>query len=140
MADAQSAPYEEARMNVDAAAHFLRGQASWLCRALMGPGDPSAVGTVLGAHDRSHESWLTLIAGVARVDDDAAQRLASLYGLHGRIVGSLERGIDLRLADDVAEQVRRLLSLRLQEATDEAITALAFAVASSGGSPSPSAA
>ena len=73
MADAHSAPDEEARMNVDAAAHFLSGQASWLCRALMGPGDPSAVGLVLGAHDRSHESWLTLIASAARVDDDAAQ-------------------------------------------------------------------
>jgi hypothetical protein len=111
-------------LDVERAVLFLEAQASWLRRGLARAADPVAVGVVLGSHDACHESWLALIAHADQVSRDASQVLASLYGLHGRIVGTLERGTDLRLDAVVADQVRSLLGTRLDELTAEAVTTL----------------
>lgn len=108
-----------------AAAMFLRAQASWLRRGLRLVGDAVEVGLVLGTHDASHESWVDMIAAVERgLGDEAAQKMAQLYAFHGRVAGSLERGMDLRLDETVRIQVRRMLADRLTELTEEAIAAL----------------
>jgi hypothetical protein len=116
---------ESDSLDAPAAAAFLRAQASWLRRGLRLATDPSEVGSVLGTHDASHGSWVSLIAEVERlVGDDAAQQVSQLYGFHGRVVGSLERGLDLRLDAGVQAQVRRMLAERLTQLTDEAVGAL----------------
>lgn len=108
-----------------AAAMFLRAQASWLRRGLRLVSDAVEVGIVLGTHDASHESWVDMIAAVERaLGDDATQKMAQLYAFHGRVAGSLERGMDLRLDEAVRTQVRRMLADRLTELTEEAIAAL----------------
>jgi hypothetical protein len=114
-----------ATVDVAAASLFLRAQASWLCRGLTRNDDPAAVGIVLGAHDASHESWLTLIAATqVSHGDDTAQEIAALYGFHGRVVGSLERGLDRRLETRVADHIRELLAERLRDLTQAAIARL----------------
>lgn len=108
-----------------AAAMFLRAQASWLRRGLRLVGDAVEVSLVLGTHDASHESWVDLIAAAERaLGKDAAQKLSQLYALHGRVAGSLDRGMDLRLDEAVRAQVRRMLADRLTELTEEAVAAL----------------
>jgi hypothetical protein len=108
-----------------AAATFLRAQASWLRRGLRLVGDAVEVGLVLGTHDASHESWVDLIAAVERaLGEEAAQKLSQLYAFHGRVAGSLDRGMDLRLDEGVRAQVRRMLADRLTELTEEAVAAL----------------
>lgn len=108
------------------AALFLRAQASWLRRGLRLADNPTEVGLVLGTHDASHESWVALIAEIERtLGAEAAGTVAQLYGFHGRIVGSLERGMDLRLDTTIQGQVRRMLADRLTQMTEEAIAVLA---------------
>lgn len=113
------------QIDIDTATLFLRAQASWLRQGLERSADPAAVGIVLGSHDASHESWLALIGLVERLDADVAEALSTLYGYHGRVVGSLERGFDTRLDADVLCEVRRMLSDRLEQLTDEAAARLA---------------
>lgn len=106
------------------AALFLRAQASWLRRGLRLADDATEVGVVLGTHDSSHESWVTLIAAVSHdLGPGAAAEVSQLYGFHGRVVGSLERGMDLRLEPEVQRQVRRMLAERLTDMTEQ-VTAM----------------
>lgn len=115
----------ERPLDREAAMLFLRAQASWLRRGLRLSHDPVEVGVVLGTHDRSHESWVELIAAVDRsVDREASAMVSALYGLHGRVAGCLERGMDLRLKPEVRDQVRRLLADRLTAMTETAIAAI----------------
>lgn len=108
-----------------AAALFLRAQASWLRRGLRLSADPTEVEVVLGIHDSSHESWVSLIAAVEHsLGDDAAQLVSGLYSFHGRVAGSLERGLDVRIEPAVRSQVREMLAMRLTQMTQEAVTAL----------------
>lgn len=118
-------PSSRGTLDVVSASLFLRAQSSWLCRGLERAADPTATGIVLGAHDASHESWLDLIATVQRCrGDEPAQQIAALYGFHGRVVGSLERGLDRSLDPGVAASVRELLGERLQVLTERAVTIL----------------
>jgi hypothetical protein len=110
-----------ARLDAAAACTFLQSQARWLTHALANADDPEVVGTVLGMHDASHASWLHLLAATGERDVDAAAQLVTLYGFHGQVVGSLERGVDCRLSIGVQVEVRRLIARRLELLTDEAV-------------------
>jgi hypothetical protein len=110
----------ERTLDADAASTFLHSQARWLAHALDKANVPEIVGTVLGLHDASHEAWLELIADVERLDERSAQDLAALYSYHGRVVGSLERGLDPLLNGSVQVQVRQLLADRLEAMTSAA--------------------
>lgn len=118
-------------LDAHAASWFLQSQASWLIHGLERFEDPTAVGIVLGRHDAGHESWLSLISDIERHDHTLADTLSTLYGFHGRVVGSLERGPDPRLGHEVHLQVRRLLRTRLLALTAgavEAVSGLAEAI------------
>lgn len=99
------------------AALFLRAQASWLQQGLDRVDDPAAIGIVLGTHDASHESWCALICALEQTAPDLAADVSGLYAYHGRIVGSLERGLDRRLEPSVRAQVHAMLAKRLTELT-----------------------
>lgn len=104
---------------------FLRAQASWLARGLTHGTDPTAVGLVLGAHERAHERWVDLIASLhQRLGADAAQTVATLYAYHGRVAGSLERGPGF-LDPDTAAVVRNYHAERLLQLTEVTVAALA---------------
>ncbi|HWH32472.1 MAG TPA: hypothetical protein VNU01_07355 [Egibacteraceae bacterium] len=123
---ASGAVRDQQPLDREAAALFLRAQASWLRRGLRLAEDPVEVGIVLGTHDSSHESWVELIAAVERsAGAPAAGVVSALYGFHGRVVGSLERDMDLRLDAAVQAQVRRMLADRLTEMTEQAVALLA---------------
>lgn len=118
-------PDANAAFDADAAAAFLSSQAAWLQHGLDRADDPTEVGIVLGTHDATHEQWLQLIGDVERhVGDEAAAEVSLLYGFHGRVVGSLERGSDLRLEPAVVAQIRRMLSERLASLTGAAVAAV----------------
>ncbi|MDP9405817.1 MAG: hypothetical protein M3O86_04330 [Actinomycetota bacterium] len=94
-------------------------------RGLDRASDPVAVALVLGAHDRSHERWLRLVATVTRGCGDAAgQRVAALYGFHGQVAGSLERRACELLDPPVAREVRRMIAGRLDDLTEATVTAI----------------
>lgn len=104
---------------------FLEAQAQWLQRGLQQGGDPIVVGIVLGAHDRSHERWLTLIDLVCRsLGSEAAQEVAALYAHVGRVAGSLEHAAMDLLPAEIATSARRLLAQRLDELTEAAVETL----------------
>lgn len=93
---------------------FLRQEAATLERALVAACDDGAHRTAgdarPGAVELDHESWLALIATLhARGQHDAADEICGLYSFHGRVVTSLERGLDPRLGAAVASRVRALL-------------------------------
>ena len=89
------------------AGRFLRGEAAALQRALRASAAADRLG---GGVELDHESWLALIATLhARGQRDAADELCGLYSFHGRVVTSLERGVDPRLGAAVASRVRALL-------------------------------
>lgn len=115
-----------APFDVEAATLFLRAQASWLCRGLtQAADDPIAVRIVLGAHDATHGRWLSLIARVQRSFGSAvAEQLSRVYAFHGRVAGSLERGVDPLLEPDLAEQIRRVLAEHLRQVTEAAVDLL----------------
>lgn len=129
------APTEVERRPFDAevATLFLRAQASWLCRGLRRAGDPIAVRLVLGSHDACHGRWLTLIDHAGQsLRPDIAHQLAELYAYHGRVAGSLERGVDGRLDPEVADNVRALLAAQLSRLTEAAIDRLRRAADANG--------
>jgi uncharacterized protein YPO0396 len=111
----------EKAVDARTACTFLQAQGQWLAHGLEHASAPDVVGTVLGMHDASHEAWLDLIAAIERADEAAAQEVAALYGYHGRVVGSLERGLDPLLTGAVQHQVRRLLVRRLETLTAQAV-------------------
>lgn len=108
-------------MDARAACSFLRSQARWLAQALDNADTADVVGTSLGVHDASHAAWLDLIADVERLDSDAAAAVSAVYSYHGRVVGSLERGLDPLLTGQVQGQVRQLLGRRLESLTTAAV-------------------
>jgi hypothetical protein len=108
-------------LDAAAASTFLQSQGRWLVHALDHMEAPDVVGTVLGVHDASHESWLELIADLERFDEATATDIAALYGYHGRVVGCLERGLDPLLSSTVQRQIRHMLSRRLDGMTSRAV-------------------
>jgi hypothetical protein len=104
-----------------AACEFLHSQARWLTHALENAESSEVVGTVLGMHEGSHALWLDLISTVQRAAPAAAEELAGVYGYHGWVVGSLERGLDRRIGWAVRRRVRILLARRLDQLTDDAV-------------------
>lgn len=108
-------------LDARAASAFLQSQARWLAHALEHVESTEVVDTVLGMHDASHDRWLGLIAGVERTDGDAAADLTAVYGYHGRVAGSLERGVAEPLGGGVRRRVCTLLARRLDQLTDEAV-------------------
>ncbi|CAN5534015.1 hypothetical protein BH23ACT7_BH23ACT7_09080 [soil metagenome] len=108
-----------------AAEQFLIAQLAGLAHGLARAEDAGTVAVVLAIHECSHEAWLRLIAGAGRhVGRAASEQVAAVYSMHGRIAGSLERGIDARLDPTVARTVRRLLSDWLRRETDKAVASL----------------
>lgn len=123
-----------AMLDGDAAERFLRSQCSWLQKGLHQACDPPEVTRVLSAHDTCHHSWLGLIAAVNEALGDVPARiLATLYAFHGRVAGSLERGPDPLLSEEVCADVRALLECRLTTLTDGAVDALRRSTESCGG-------
>ncbi|MGH3665475.1 MAG: hypothetical protein ACRDU8_05210 [Egibacteraceae bacterium] len=115
----------DAPADLRTAATFLRGQAEWLRRGLACATDPEEVGIVLAAHEGSHERWVGLVATAHRaLGPDAAQTVATLYGYHGRIIGSLEQRTAALLDAGTAAQFRALLAERLTTLTEVAVEAL----------------
>jgi hypothetical protein len=117
-------PPQQQRLDVHAACTFVTTQSRWLAHALAHADSADVVGTALGLHDASHGSWLRLISDAGAFACEAAAVLGTLYGTQGRVVGSLERGADVRLPDDVRQHVRDLLVRHLEEATAAAVGAL----------------
>ncbi|MDQ3538077.1 MAG: hypothetical protein M3415_04675 [Actinomycetota bacterium] len=106
-----------------AAALFLRAQAASLASGL--GGNRSTVRNTLAAHSQSHERWLRLVAEVRdSLGDDAAQHVAALYMLHGRVAESLARRSGELLDDTTAEAVQRLLAEWLDRLTDATLATL----------------
>lgn len=109
---------------------FLRAQAQWLQRGLERGGDPVAVDIVLSAHDRSHDRWVGVIAGVYDgLGDEAAGEVVALYAHFGRVAGALERAATQLLSPSVAADVRRQLGARLGERTEDVVESLWSAAA-----------
>lgn len=111
-------------MDTEAVGLFLRGQCSCLQRGLERAEDETAVAIVLRSHEACHGAWLSLIAALERPSPAAAALVANLYNFHGRVVGSLERGPDLRLDAGLRADVRRLLGDRLATLTEETLGAV----------------
>ncbi len=110
-------------LNVGAAALFLHEQAALLANGL--GGDSSTVRDTLAAHANSHERWLTLVTETRNsLGDDAAQRVAALYTLHGRVAESLARRSSDLLDDATALAVRQLLTEWLDRLTDATLATL----------------
>ncbi len=94
---------------------FLRREASALERALEAASNGRDRPVVV---ELDHESWLALIATLhARGQHDAADEICGLYSFHGRVLTSLERGLDPRLGAAVASRVRGLLVDELERRT-----------------------
>jgi hypothetical protein len=102
---------------------FLREQARALGAGLRRSDDPALVATALTAHESSHESWLDLLARTEG-DPALAERLATLYQFHGRLVESLDRGLDGWLNPRAAHEIRAVLADRLDECTEATVAAL----------------
>lgn len=117
-------PATEAGPATDDVARFLTEQAECLASGLEHAEDPLAVRAVLRSHDGAHDRWLRLISGMTSHDPGAADELAALYELHGRVAGSLERG-GRRIGDRaLQEHARALLAQQLRSTTARAVAAL----------------
>jgi hypothetical protein len=92
--------------------------------ALRTPRDPLALRHASARHDDCHGSWVALIAAARRQGDQVADALAELYTVHGRLLESLERGMDGWFHPGAAEEVRRVLSDRLEQRTDAVVASL----------------
>lgn len=104
---------------------FLRAQTQWLRRGLASSSDRIAVDVVLGAHDRSHERWMTIVHQVCEVlGEDAAAEVSGLYAAMGRVAGALEHRATEQLCPQVAREVRDLLGQRLADRTEGVVERL----------------
>ena len=130
---ATETPAPPAALAATRATTFLRAQAQWLERGLLNGQDRIAVGIVLGAHDRSHDRWVSTIRLVAAaLGDEAANAIASVYSYMGRVAGSLDGGAMEMIDSNLAMQVRQFLAEKLGEVTEAAVETLwAAAVAES---------
>lgn len=113
------------RTDVERDCAFLREQAEALGDALRGAGDPADVATALTAHEASHETWVCLLARLEREGSShLAADIETLYAFHGRVVESLERGLDGWFNPEAAFQIRTVLADRLADCTAMAVAAL----------------
>ncbi len=111
--------------DVDRDCAFLRQQAEALCSGLRHSDDPAALATALTAHEASHETWVHLLARAERQGPpELAAELASLYEYHGRLVESLERGLQGWLNAQAAYEIRTVLADRLAACTTTAVAGL----------------
>ena len=111
-----------AAMTATRATTFLRAQCQWLQRGLAHSSDPVAVAVVLGAHDRSHERWVSVIQAVREtMGDEPADEMSLLYLSMGRIAESLSRRATELLCPNVAAEVRDLLGERLCDRTEAVV-------------------
>jgi len=104
----------------DQQAVFLRQQAEILTRALRSPGDPRALAQACAAHEDCHDRWLELVAAAG----PAGEAVADLYTLHGRLLESLERGLEGWFSPEAAREVRLVLAERLKQRTDLVVTSV----------------
>jgi hypothetical protein len=107
---------------------FLRRQAATLVDALRRPEDGGALRAAVAAHDDCHATWVALIAAAQRRGHDAADALTDLYTVHGRLLESLERGLDGWFHAGAALEVRRVLADRLELRTLGVIATLPAAM------------
>lgn len=120
---------DQAALDRDAAAGFLRQQCTGLSDGLAQACVPWAATRVLATHDASHPQWLALIAALQAVGDTSTAGLVStVYAFHGRVAGCLERGPDPRLSEGICADVRALLASRLHELTERAVDAVTASV------------
>lgn len=111
-----------AAMTATRATTFVRAQCQWLQRGLSHSCDPVAVAVVLGAHDRSHDRWVSVIQQVREtIGDEAALEMSLLYLSMGRIAESLSRRATELLCPNVAAEVRELLGQRLGDRTEAVV-------------------
>lgn len=113
-----------APLDVEHTATFLRRQAETLVAALRTPQDPLALRHASARHDDCHGEWVALIAAARRRGDNVADPLAELYTVHGRLLESLERGLDGWFHPGAADEVRRVLSDRLEQRTAAVVARL----------------
>jgi hypothetical protein len=111
-------------LDVDGTCRFLQIEAGRLHLALDYAEMPEVLGPVLRRHEGSHGRWLHLIAAAHRADDAAADVLELLYSQHGCVVGTLERGLDPLLRNEVRARVRQVLAGELATRTQEALAAV----------------
>jgi hypothetical protein len=110
---------------VDRDCSFLRAQAASLAEGLRRSGRPECLASALSAHDDGHEPWVRLLAKVAAEDERRlALELSDLYEFHGRLVESLERGLDGWFNGEAAHEIRTVLANRLTDCTEHAVAAL----------------
>ena len=103
-----------------AAVDFLERQACGLRQALVRPRDPAVIRGVIVSQEIAHESWLALTGALQRSGyEEAAEGVAALYGLHGRVAARLERGLDPRLEEAVEARLRACLLGELQRRTTQ---------------------
>lgn len=124
MTAATHGSHAEPTTDADAAAAFLAEQADCLLTGLAHADDPLAVRAVLHSHDGGHGRWLQLIASAAVRDPAAAEQLGTLYELHGRVAGCLERGMRQLPAPDLKGHVGALLAGQLRSCTERTVAAL----------------
>jgi hypothetical protein len=116
--------------DVDRECTFLREQAAALGEGLRYSDDPACLATALTAHDASHEHWLHLLAHIERTGPpELAEDLSMLYEFHGRLVESLERGLDGWINTQACYEIRTVLADRLTDCTDTAVAELRRLVA-----------
>jgi len=110
-------------LDLPAATLFLRGEAASLAHGL--GGDRNTVRDTLAAHSRSHERWLALVAEARNsLGDDAGQRVAALYALHGRVAESMARRSGELLEARTAQAVQEMLIEWLDQLTDATLARL----------------
>lgn len=110
---------------LDGVAEFLRAQERWLVRGLDRMDDPACTGIVLARLDDSHPAWIGVIGLLHACDPATAQLACELYGLHGRIAGTLEHGFGPLLPAQVRQQLRCLLAAHLRARTEAVTDAVA---------------
>jgi len=111
-------------IDVEGSALFLRQQAATLTCALLRPDDPSALRDACAAHEGCHDRWVGLVAGTRERSGDAADAVADLYTFHGRLLESLEHGLEGWFHPQAASDVREVLADRLARRTDAVVGAL----------------
>lgn len=111
-------------IDVQGSGLFLRQQAATLTCALLDPDDPSTLRDACAAHEGSHDRWVGLVAATRERSADAADAVADLYTFHGRLLESLEHGLEGWFHPQAASDIREVLADRLARRTDAVVGAL----------------
>lgn len=106
-------------------AAFLRQQAATLADALHRPEDPFALRHASAAHEACHDRWVALIASARGRSPAVADAVADLYTLHGRLLESLEHGLEGWFHPQAAADVREVLADRLAQRTRAVVALIA---------------